>query len=107
MKSMDLIEMPKKSKLKTPDWILEGYDSEEEYNKKKGIKKEKKYEKTYKMKKCPKCGSSEVSVVLVGEEGKKADTWECKACKWRGKNIEEVELNEEEFLAHLEKMDGK
>jgi len=31
-------KISKKPKLTTPDWILEGYDSEEEYNKKKGIK---------------------------------------------------------------------
>ena len=68
-------------KLTTPDWILKG--------KKKPAEK-KKQGKTYKVKKCPKCGSTEVFIVLVGEEGKKADSWECKACMWKGKNIEEI-----------------
>ena len=83
-------------KLKTPDWILKGV---------KALKK--KQGKTYKVKKCPKCGSTEVFIVLMGEEGKKPENWECRACKWKGRNIEEKELNENEFLKHLEKMEGK
>ena len=95
-------------KLETPDWIREGYDSKEEYEKKKGIKgKKKSKEKTYKVKVCPKCGSTSVSIVLVGEEGKRADNWECKACKWKGRDIGEKELSEDEFLEHMEKMEGK
>ena len=84
-------------KLKTPDWILKGEKAPK--------KKEK--GKTYRVKKCPQCGSTEVSIVLVGEEGKRADNWECKSCKWRGRGIEEKELTEDEFLEHLEKMEGK
>ena len=37
-----MYKMAKKSKLKTPEWITEGYDSPEAYSKAKGIKKEKK-----------------------------------------------------------------
>ena len=33
-------------------------------------------------------------VVLTGEEGKGAKEWECKKCKWTGKNIDEKELTE-------------
>jgi len=85
-------------KLSTPEWILKG--------KKKPTEK-KKQGKIYKVKKCPECGSTEVAIVLVGVEGKSADNWECKSCKWRGRGIEEKELNEEEFLEHMEKMEGK
>ena len=49
-------KMTKKEKLKTPEWILQGYDSEEEYNKIKGIEN-KKTGKTFKIRKCPECGS--------------------------------------------------
>ena len=56
-----------KSKLSTPDWIKEGYDSKEEYEKKKGIKGKKKEGKIFKIRKCPKCGSDNVQVVLTGE----------------------------------------
>ena len=82
--------MPTKSKLSTPEWIKEGYDSEEEYNKKKGIKKEhrsvspkaylgraqepltrlnagRKVGKVFKIRECPKCGSDDVNVILTGE----------------------------------------
>ena len=82
-----------KEKLKTPDWILEGKEKP----------KQKKKEKTFKVRKCPECGSTEVAVVL-GSEGERAGEWECKACKWKGRNISEKELNEEQFLEHLDKM---
>ena len=92
-----------KSKLATPDWIKEGYDSPAEYAKAKGISKKKKTEgKTFKIRKCPKCGSSDVGVVLTGEEGKATKEWECKKCKWHGKNIEEDELTEDEFMKYLD-----
>ena len=102
-------------KLETPDWIKEGYDSKAGWEKAHGKKTiGKKAGKTYKVKVCPKCGSSEVSVVLVGEEGKKADSWECKSCKWHGRDIDEKELSEDEFLEHMERthpseveLDGK
>lgn len=93
----------KKSKLTTPDWILEGYDSKEAYEKAKGIKNQKKTGKTFNLKLCPKCNSDEVKVVLGGEEGKGAKEWECKKCGWIGKNIVEKELTEEEFMEYLDK----
>ena|SRR3989344_8494523 len=94
------IIMEKKGKLATPEWILEGYDSEKEYMEKRGMKKSKKDEKTFKIRECPKCGSDEVSVVM-GKE--KKGEWECKKCKWIGKNIKEEELNEDELMKYLDK----
>lgn len=99
--------MAKKSKLKTPEWILEDYDSEAEYNKTKGISIKKNPGKIFKVRVCPKCNSEKVSVVLVGEEGKKADNWECHQCKWTGKNIKELELNENQFLERMEVQENK
>ena len=107
--------MPKKSKLATPNWIKEGYDSEEEYNKKMGIGKKKTSghrsvcpklwnagAKTFKIRECPKCRSDDVNVVLTGEEGKNAGEWECKKCKWQGVDIVEKELTEEELMKYLD-----
>ena len=109
--------MPKKSKLSTPAWILEGYSSEADYNKKKGIKNKKKDEhhegvprnsksllgaKAFRIRVCPKCGSDNVGVVLTGEEGKGAKNWECHKCKWAGRDVEEKELSEEEFMKYLD-----
>jgi len=85
--------------MKTPDWVLEGFDSEEEYDKKKGLKSKKKFGKTFKLKRCQKCGSDEVSVV-VGQE--KRGEWECRKCDWIGKNIKKDELSEEEFMKYLD-----
>jgi len=100
--------MGKKSKLQTPDWILKGKKSSPSVaSLKKKPTEKKKQGKTFRVKKCPKCGSTSVSVVLTGEEGKGAREWECKACKWRGRGIEEKELTEQEFLEHMEKMEGK
>ena len=93
--------MAKKPKLKTPDWILEGYSSEEEYNKKKSIK-QKKVGKTFKLRLCPKCGSDRINVLLTGEEGKNKGEWECKKCKWQGRNVKEKSLGEEEFMKYLD-----
>ena len=76
-------------KLKTPDWILQG---------KKKPKEKNKLGKFFKVKTCPKCGSTDVSVVLSGEEGRGSQGWECKKCKWAGKNIQIKEVSEEEFL---------
>ena len=94
--------MAKKPKLSTPDWILEGYDSEEEYNKKKGIKT-KKSSKTFKLRECPKCHSDNVHVVLGGDEGRGSHGWECRKCKWVGENIVEKELTEDQFMEYLDK----
>ena len=76
----------KKSKLATPDWILKG---EEPPKKKKG--------KIFKIRVCPKCDSDEVAVV-VGEVG----VWECKKCGWKGKDISQKELDEDEFMKYLD-----
>jgi len=103
--------MAKKNKLSTPEWILQGYNSEEEYNKKKGIISKKKpcsgspkalnsRHKTFAIKVCPKCGSDDVGIVLK-EQGK-TDEWECHKCGWRGKDIQEKELSEEEFIKYIE-----
>ena len=90
--------------MKTADWILEGYDSEEEYNKAKGIKPKKKGEKTFNLRRCPKCNSDDVGVV-VGKE--KKGEWQCRKCKWQGKDIKEDELSEEEFMKYLDEKGEK
>jgi len=91
-----------KGKLATPVWVLEGYNSKEEYEKKKGIKKEKKKGKIYFIKICPKCQGNDVRVVLTGEEGKGRGEWECNKCKWKGKDVDEKEVPEDEFLKVME-----
>lgn len=93
--------MPK-SKLKTPDWILKGYGSKKEYEKAKGIKEKKKIGKTFKIRKCPECNSDDVGVALGEEEGRGDGEWECRKCGWKGKNIKEEELEEEEFIKLME-----
>ena len=123
-------KMPKKSKLATPEWILHGYDSIEEYNKKnfqeknslgfstslqkinsvenksKGISKEKKSGKTFKIKTCPECNSDDIGVVLSGidseEESNTGSEWKCRKCKWVGEDVVEKELNEEDFMKYLD-----
>jgi len=103
-------------KLSTPDWVKEGYSSKAEYEKKwhsqvrpnssesqvKGIKSKKKEGKTFKIKKCPKCESDKIHVMLIGEEGKSAKEWECKKCKWHGREVDEQELTEEQFMKYLD-----
>jgi predicted RNA-binding Zn-ribbon protein involved in translation (DUF1610 family) len=101
-----------KGKLSTPDWIKEGFDSKADWEKAHGASKKKKEEgKTFRVRKCPKCGSYDVNVVLSGQEGnddeesapsKTAGEWECKKCGWTGKNIEEDELTEDEFMKYLD-----
>ena len=97
-------------KLTTPDWILKGKPKPKTEktsttsSSKIGQSKEKnKLGKTYKLRVCPKCGSDDVGVMLVGQEGKRADNWECKKCKWNGKDIAEKEISEDEFLERAEK----
>ena len=109
--------MIKKKKVSTPDWILEGYDSPAEYNKAKGIKEEKKKGKTFKVRECPKCKSDDVGVVLSnkGDGGEMLESeiprglsksqtkeWECRKCKWKGKNIIEKDLTEDELMKYLD-----
>ena len=96
----------KKSKLATPAWIIEGYDSPEEYNKAKGISEDKKKGKTFKIRECPKCGSDDVGLVLSNmdseEESNTGKQWECHKCKWTGSNVNEKELTEDEFMKYLD-----
>ena len=96
--------MVKKGKLSTPEWILEGYDSPAEYEKAKGIKTSKNKGKTFKIRECPKCGSDEVQVVLSNSDSEEGGgkEWECRKCKWTGRNIKEKELTEDEFMAYLD-----
>jgi hypothetical protein len=92
-------------KLTTPDWIKEGYDSPEEYAKVKGKPVKKKKEgRTFKVRACPKCRSTDVAVVITGQEGKGKGEWECKKCKWKGKNTDETEMNEDEFMEYSDKI---
>jgi len=57
-------------------------------------------EKTFKIRRCPKCGSNRVGVILGGKEGEDSNGWECRKCSWKGKDIIEEELNEEEFMKY-------
>ena len=88
--------------MQTPDWILEGFDSKADWEKAHGIKEKKKTGKTFKVRKCPKCNSDKVGVLLVGEEGKSKGEWECHKCKWTGKEVKQEELDEEEFMKYLD-----
>ena len=105
--------MPKKNKLATPDWVLEGFDSEEEYNKAKGIKKEHRSvspkalnagRKTFNIRECPKCGSDNVGVVISGSDSEEGGgkEWECHKCKWKGRDVVEKELTEDELMKYLD-----
>lgn len=94
--------MPKKNKLSTPEWIKEGYDSKADWEKAQGKKVGKSGSgKTFKVRRCPKCNSDKVKVV-VGAEGSEVGMWMCEACGWKGKDIVKEELNEEEFMAYLD-----
>ena len=100
--------MSKKKKLATPAWILEGNDSPEDYAKAKGeTVKKKKSGKTFNLRRCPECGSDEVSVVLSGKDSEEGGgkEWECRKCSWVGSNINEEELTEEEFMKYLDSKD--
>ena len=95
----------KKEKMKTPDWIIEGYDSPAEYNKAKGIKSEKKVGNTFKIRECPKCHSDDVGLVLSNSDAEQGGgkEWECRKCKWKGSDVNEKELTEDELMEHLDK----
>ncbi|NCO04694.1 MAG: hypothetical protein GW939_00940 [Candidatus Magasanikbacteria bacterium] len=96
----------KKTKLATPEWILEGYDSPADYNKAKGLDKKKKVGKTFKIKICPECGSDNVGLVLSNidseEESNTGREWECRKCKWKGFDVEVKELTEDEMMKYLD-----
>lgn len=62
-------------------------------------KKSAKKTKTFKVRRCPKCNSDNVRVV-VGEE--KKGEWECHKCGWKGRDINNEELSEEKFLKYLD-----
>ncbi len=86
----------KKSKLKTPDWILEGREKPDK--KKTGEK--------FKIKVCPKCGGYDVGIALSNldseEESNTGKQWECRKCRWAGEDIKEKQLTEEEFMKYLD-----
>ena len=90
--------------MKTPDWIIQGFDSKADWEKKQGVKSEKKKGKIFKIKVCPKCGSYDVGLVLSNSDSETGGgkEWECKKCKWKGKNIAEKELTEDEFMKYLD-----
>jgi len=107
--------MAKKGKLSTPEWITEGFDSKADWEKKHGIKSEDKKGKTFKIRECPECGSDEVGVAISGSDSEEASPWddsgepsgtgqewECHKCKWKGKDIVEKELAEDEFMKYLD-----
>ena len=85
--------MAKKPKIQTPDWILKGDDSK---------KPKKKKGKTFKVRKCPECDSDKIQVVM-GEVG----SWKCSKCKFKGKEVKEVEFEEEEFMKYLDEKGEK
>ncbi len=94
----------KKAKLSTPTWILKGFGSEADYNKSKGISKEKKEGKTFKIKECPKCGSDEIGLVLSNSDSEEGGgkEWGCRKCGWTGSNVVEKELTEDKFMKYLD-----
>jgi len=94
----------KKEKMKTPDWIIEGYDSKADWEKKKGISSEKKVSNTFKIKVCPKCNGDDVGLVLSNSDAEEGGgkEWECRKCKWVGVNINEKQLTEDEFMKYLD-----
>lgn len=98
--------MPKKKKVQTPNWILEGFDSKADWEKKHGKKEEKKTGKTFKIRECPKCGSDDVGVVLSGSDSEDATNtgkeWECRKCGWKGTDILKKELTEDEMMKYLD-----
>lgn len=100
--------MPKK-KLATPAWILEGYDSEADYNKAKGISNEKKKGKTFSVRECPKCGSDDVGVVLSNSDAEEGggDEWECRKCKWHGTDVVKKELTEDELMKYMDSKEAE
>jgi hypothetical protein len=91
--------------MKTPDWIIQGFDSKADWEKKQGIKSTKKKGKTFKIRECPKCKSDEVGLVLSNSDSETGGgkEWECRKCKWKGNGINEKELTEDEFMKYLDK----
>ena len=109
----------KKSKLTTPAWIIEGYDSKADWEKVQGISSEKKKDhrsvsskilnsgsKTFKVRECPECRSNDVGLVLsnldLEEETNTGKQWQCHKCGWKGEDIVKKELTEDEFMKYLD-----
>ena len=82
-----IFKMAKKNKLKTPDWVLKGEKKPREEEK----------GKTFKIRLCPACASKNVSVVL-GEK----HMWQCNDCSFKGTEIIEKDVSEEEFMKYLD-----
>jgi len=78
----------KKSKLKTPDWILKGEEKPKDKNK----------SKKFVIKFCSRCESRDVGVVIGGQIG----MWECHKCGHRAPGFPEIEISEDEFLKMVE-----
>ena len=99
------------SKVKTPDWILEGFDSKADWEKAHGVSEKKKEGKLFKIRECPKCGSDDVGVVLSGSDSEEAGNtgkkWECRKCKWKGTDILKKELTEDEMMKYLDERDAE
>ena len=91
--------------MKTPDWILEGFDSKADWEKAHGIKSEKKVGKTFKIRECPKCNSDDVGLILTNSDSEEGGgkEWECRKCGWTGSEIEEKNLTEDELMEYLDK----
>ncbi|MFH1608183.1 MAG: hypothetical protein ABIA78_03545 [archaeon] len=110
--------MPKKNKLATPDWIIEGYDSKADYEKARqkedkpsASSKQSSGAKTFKIRECPECGSDDVGIVLSGRDAEQGggNEWECHKCKWKGSDIIKRELTEDELMKYMvekEKREG-
>ena len=81
-------------KLQTPDWILKG----------KSKPKEKKKEKTFRIRECPKCSSDNVGIVLSNLDSEQGGgkEWECRKCKFKSHKFPEKELTEDEFMKYLD-----
>jgi hypothetical protein len=97
--------MVKKKKLETPAWITEGFDSKADWEKAQGkVGKIKKEEKTFRVRECPECGSDNVGIVLSNSDAEEGGgrEWQCHKCKWVGRDINEKELTEDEFMKYLD-----
>ena len=50
---------------------------------------------------CHNC-NAKMAKTKVMIQGMPVRAWECKKCKWTGKDVKETELNEEEFMKYLD-----
>ena len=105
----------KKEKMKTPDWIIEGYDSKADYERQKNKfstsskqsddPSTKVKGKTFKIRACPKCHSDDIGLVLSNSDAEEGGgkEWECRKCKWKGADVSEKELTEKELMEYMDK----